>query len=114
MGSNRRNALNILKGEKEILQYYLTFTESNIVLLDMDEASFTIATAAASTENSYASTVLSELMRKKPRQRRFLLRHMGRDMICGTKHGRRRAKITPIADPDGIDGAHANGVDGTG
>ena len=65
MGSNRRNALNILKGEKEILQYYLTFTESNIVLLDMDEASFTIATAAASTENSYASTVLSELIRKK-------------------------------------------------
>ena len=67
MGSNRRNAANILKGEKEILHYYLTFTERNIALLEMDWESFTDATSAAEyTEGSYVTTVLSKLIEKKP------------------------------------------------
>ena len=66
MGSNRRNAANILKGEKEILHYCLTYTENNIALLEMDWESFNVATSTVEyTESSYVTTVLSKLMQEK-------------------------------------------------
>ena len=67
MGSNRRNAANILKGEKEILHYYLTFTENNLALLEMNLKSFTVATQSVQhTPSSYVTLVLSKLIREKP------------------------------------------------
>ena len=80
MGSNRRNAANILKGEKEILHYYLTFTENNIALLEMDWESFTVATSTVEyTESSYVTTVLSKLMEKKA-----VIPTSASDMVCFT------------------------------
>ena len=80
MGSNRRNAANILKGEKEILHYYLTFTENNIALLEMDWESFTVATSTVEyTESSYVTTVLSKLMEKKT-----VIPTSASDMVCFT------------------------------
>ena len=67
MGSNHRNAASILKAEKEIIHYYLAFTEKNIALLEMDWESFTLATTLAQhNESSYVTTILSKLMHEKP------------------------------------------------
>ena len=66
MGSNRRNAANILKGEKEILHYYLIFTNNNMALLKMDWKTFSVATFEDDrSKNTYVGTVLLKLMQKK-------------------------------------------------
>ena len=62
MGSRQRNVLNILKGEKEILVYYITLTKEKIALSDMDWASFVAATI---TTDVYLTKVLAPLIRLK-------------------------------------------------
>ena len=65
MGSKRRNALNILKGEKEILYYYMTLTDNTMALLEMDYDAFMIVTTEAQqVKDAYITTVLTKLMQE--------------------------------------------------
>ena len=65
MGSKRRNALNILKGEKEILHYYMTLTDNTMALLEMDYDAFMIVTTEAQqVKDAYITTVLTKLMQE--------------------------------------------------
>ena len=85
MGSNRRNAANILKGEKELLHYYLSFTEKNIALLEMDWESFIYATTETHhTNSSYITSVLSKLMLEKPVSSRYDLNTVKAIAFLGT------------------------------
>ena len=65
MGSKRRNALNILKGEKEILHYYMTLTDNTMALLEMDyDAFMMVTTEAQQVKDAYITTVLTKLMQE--------------------------------------------------